>query len=62
MLNFSASKVRYEPYPLVILRPAVDAVLYDDLSQNFPDTQLFGTIPKYDYKLSSLREICHQEL
>jgi hypothetical protein len=52
MLNFSASDVRYEPYPLAVLRPAVDPALYDELSSSFPDTSLFGTIPKYEYKLS----------
>jgi len=52
MLNFSASDVRYEPYPLAVLRPAMDPGLYDELSATFPDTSLFGTIPKYDYKLS----------
>jgi hypothetical protein len=52
MLNFSASTIRYEPYPLAVLRPAMDPALYDDLCRSFPDTTLFGTIPKYDYKLS----------
>ena len=52
MLNFSASDVRYEPYPLAVLRPAVDPSHYAELSGSFPDTSLFGRIPKYDYKLS----------
>ena len=52
MLNFSAAKVRYEPYPLAILRPALDPRHYEQLCSSFPDISLFGTIPKYDYKLS----------
>jgi hypothetical protein len=52
MLNFSAARVRYEPYPLVVLRPAVAPDLYDELCNTYPDTSLFGTHPKYDHKLS----------
>jgi hypothetical protein len=52
MLNFSASTIRYEPYPLAVLRPAMDPALYGELCRSFPDAALFGTIPKYDYKLS----------
>ena len=52
MLNFSAARVRYEPYPLVVLRPAVARDLYDELSSTYPDVSLFGTHPKYDHKLS----------
>jgi hypothetical protein len=52
MLNFSASDVRYEPYPLAILKPALEPALYDRLCTSFPSINLFGTIPKYDYKLS----------
>lgn len=52
MLNYSAADVRYEPYPLVVLRPALDAQTYNELCDNFPATSLFGTIPNYDYKLS----------
>jgi hypothetical protein len=52
MLNYAAADVRYEPYPLVVLRPSLDAKTYDELCDNFPDTSLFGTIPNYDYKLS----------
>jgi hypothetical protein len=52
MLNFSASDIRYEPYPLVVLRPALEPMLYAQLSNSFPDIGLFGKIPKYDYKFS----------
>jgi hypothetical protein len=52
MLNYSAADVKYEPYPLVVLRPSLDSGTYDELCSNFPDISLFGTIPKYDYKLS----------
>jgi len=52
MLNFSATQIRYEPYPLVVLRPALDPALYSELSERYPDVSLFGTHPKYGYKLS----------
>jgi hypothetical protein len=52
MLNFSATQIRYEPYPLVVLRPALDPALYQELCDSYPDVSLFGTHPKYDFKLS----------
>src|SRR5262245_33915896 len=52
MLNFSAAQIRYEPYPLVVLRPALARDLYDELCNTYPDTSLFGPHPKYDYKLT----------
>jgi hypothetical protein len=55
MLNFSQSNIRYEPYPLAVLKPAMERSTYDELSSNYPDLSLFGSVPKYDYK-SSLSE------
>jgi hypothetical protein len=52
MLNFQPADVRYDPYPLVVLRPAMDATLYDELCRTFPAPELFDVVPKYDYKLS----------
>jgi hypothetical protein len=52
MLNFNAVGVRYEPYPLLVLRPALDEAVYQELVANFPDIGLFGTLPKFEYKLS----------
>ena len=52
VLSFVASSVRYEPYPLVVMRPAMEAALYEQLAGSFPDARLFATLPKYDYKLS----------
>jgi hypothetical protein len=52
MLNFTATHIRYEPYPLVVLRPALQPALYSELCDSYPDRSLFGTHPKYDYKLS----------
>ena len=36
VLNFVPSDVRYEPYPLIVLRPAMDQALYDELTRTFP--------------------------
>src|SRR5262245_39440955 len=52
MLNYSAADARYEPYPLVVLRPSLDTKTYDELCDNFPDISLFGPIRGYEYKLS----------
>ena len=52
MLNFSKVMMRYEPYPLAVIRPALDPALYAELSDNYPDASLFGQIDKYPYKLS----------
>lgn len=52
MLNFNKVEMRYEPYPLAVLRPALDQAQYNELVENFPDESLFGVLPKYPYKLS----------
>lgn len=52
MLNYNKVEMRYEPYPLAVLRPALDDVHYNLLADNFPDESLFGTLPKFPYKLS----------
>jgi len=52
MLNYNLAQMRYEPYPLVVLRPALDAAIYSELARNYPSTDLFGKVPNYDYKLS----------
>lgn len=52
MFNYDAVHMRYEPYPLAVLRPALDEALYNELAASFPNVAMFGKIPKYDYKLS----------
>jgi hypothetical protein len=52
MLNYNMVNMRYEPYPLAVLRPALDPGLYNELADNFPDERLFGGLPKFPYKLS----------
>jgi hypothetical protein len=52
MLNYNKVEMRYEPYPLAVLRPALEADQYNLLADNFPDESLFGTLPKFPYKLS----------
>lgn len=47
MLSFKASEIRYEPYPLFVLRPAMDPALYDQLSASFPAPDLFTTLDHY---------------
>ncbi len=52
MLNYNSVKMRYEPYPLAVLRPALDEDLYRQLVAAYPPTSLFARMPKYDYKLT----------
>jgi hypothetical protein len=52
MLNYNKVEMRYEPYPLAVLRPALEPGHYNRLADSFPDESLFGTLPKFPYKLS----------
>lgn len=52
MLNFNKVDMRYEPYPLAILRPAMADDHYMTLADNFPDERIFDVLPKFPYKLS----------
>lgn len=52
MLNYNSVKMQYEPYPLAVLRPALDGGLYDELTGAYPPISLFAKMPKYDYKLT----------
>jgi hypothetical protein len=52
MLSFVPFDVRYEPYPLIVLRPAMDQAFYDELTRTFPPPDLFAVMPKHNYKLS----------
>ncbi len=52
MLNYNKVEMRYEPYPLAVLRPALEPGHYKRLADSFPDESLFGTLPKFPYKLS----------
>jgi hypothetical protein len=52
MLNFNASVMRYEPYPLAVLRPSLDPAVYAELVAAYPPTSLFAKLPKFEYKLA----------
>jgi hypothetical protein len=52
MLNYNKVEMRYEPYPLAVLRPALDGDLYNRLAESFPEESLFGSLTKFPYKLS----------
>lgn len=52
MLNYNKVEMRYEPYPLAVLRPALETTHYNKLADSFPDESLFGSLPKFPYKLS----------
>ena len=52
MLTFANAQMRYDPYPLAIINPAMDRTAYAELVDNFPHISLFGKLSKFDYKVS----------
>lgn len=52
MITFQNATFRYDPYPLGVVRPALEPDDYAALADTFPKPEIFGRIPKYDYKLS----------
>jgi len=52
MLNYDKAEIRYEPYPRAVLRPALSSAVYDELTSNYPEIDLFAALPKFPYKLS----------
>ena len=52
MLTFANAQMRYDPYPLAIINPAMDRNAYAELVDNFPHISLFGKLSKFDYKVS----------
>jgi len=53
MLNFeNIQEAHTEPYPVTVIRPAIEQALYRELVANFPDISLFGKLDNYPYKLS----------
>lgn len=52
MLNYNSVEMQYEPFPLAVLRPALNEDFYNELTQAYPSISLFAKMPKYDYKLT----------
>lgn len=50
MLELQALHFRYEPYPIGLGRPAMDANLYAQLVASFPPLELFAELPKVGNK------------
>jgi hypothetical protein len=46
-----SAEVRHDPFPLVILRPALDPEDYARLVEAFPSASDFSEVPNYPYKL-----------
>ncbi len=60
MLDFSQASFDYEPYPVGLIRPAIEPSLYERLSASYPDKALFEWKPKLGNKYS-LSELSHAE-
>lgn len=50
LLDLSALRFRYEPYPIGLGRPAMAADLYARLVATFPPIELFAELPKVGHK------------
>lgn len=47
MLDLSALKIDYLPFPIGMARPVMDEAVYDELVETFPSTDLFKTTGGY---------------
>ena len=45
--SFDHLKLRYDPFPIGLAKPLMDASLYRELLENYPDTDLFGSHADY---------------
>jgi hypothetical protein len=61
ILSFVPARVRYELYPLIVLRPAMALALYNELTRTFPTPDIFTVLPQYDYQLSLSEKFALQD-
>jgi len=52
MLSFDSLTFRYDPYPLGVACPVLDASVYDEMLRTFPAFELFAPIPGVGEKFS----------
>ena len=50
MFHFKDAEFRYEPYPIGVIRPLMDADLYQELVEQYPPVELFMHLPKVGHK------------
>lgn len=58
MLDFGSARFDYEPYPVGMVKPALDDALYGRLVESYPDRALFEWKPALGNKFS-LSEVNH---
>ncbi|MGH0035617.1 MAG: hypothetical protein ACQGVK_11385 [Myxococcota bacterium] len=52
MFHFENLQVRYEPYPIAVVRPVFDESFYAQLLATYPPIELFEQMPKVGHKYS----------
>jgi len=45
LFNFNTAEFMYEPYPLGLMKPAIEPRVYDELVATFPEISLFKEMP-----------------
>ncbi|MGX0976852.1 hypothetical protein ACSSVY_002572 [Roseovarius sp. MBR-51] len=52
MFNLDGADVRHDPFPIAFAKPVFDADLYQEMLDNWPDTERFQFMPKLGNKYS----------
>ena len=52
MFTFEHLDLRYEPFPIGLAKPLLDAATYDDMLASYPDPALFAYLAKVGHKYS----------
>ena len=61
MFNLDGADVRHDPFPIAFAKPVFDADLYQEMLDNWPDTERFQFMPKLGNKYS-LSEVNNQTI
>lgn len=52
MFNLESAQVQYRPFPIAFAKPVFDPDLYQEMLDNWPDTERFHYMPKLGHKYS----------
>jgi hypothetical protein len=52
MFSYANLALRYDPFPIGLAKPLVDAAVYDEMVASYPDRDLFAYLAKVGHKYS----------
>jgi hypothetical protein len=52
MFTYDHLSFRYDPFPIGLAKPLMDAGLYDEMVANYPERELFAYLPEVGHKYS----------